>query len=72
MDHKLFVENYSSAAVNKLLNSIILFEGCKVFEYQTETDLLELKTKVQKTEYEMLYYGCEDSGLLCLKLKTLQ
>ena len=40
MDHKLFVENYSSAAVNTLLNS----EGCKVFEYQTETDLLELKT----------------------------
>ena len=44
MDHKLFVENYSSAAVNTLLNSIIYFEGCKVFEYQTETDLLELKT----------------------------
>ena len=40
MDHKLFVENSSSDTVNTLPDAIIYFEGCKVFEYQTETDLL--------------------------------
>ena len=40
MDHELFVKNSSSDAVNTLQDTIIYFEGCKVFEYQTETDLL--------------------------------
>ena len=33
MDDELFIENRSSAAVNTLLNTIIYFEGRKVFEY---------------------------------------
>ena len=50
-----------------------LFEGRKVFEYQTETDLLnlELKIRVRKIEDPMLYYGCKDSGLLCWKLNKV-
>ena len=76
MDHKLFVENSSSAAVNTLPNCIIYFECRKVFGYQTETDLLhetnlELKIKVWKIDNGMLYYGCKDLGLLCRKLKRL-
>ena len=76
MDHKLFVKNSSSTAVNTLPNNIIYFKGSKVFEYQTETDLLyetnlELKIKVQKIEDGMLYYGCKDLGLLSQKLKRL-
>ena len=39
MDHKLVLENPSSAVVNTMPNHY-LFEGRKVFEYQTETDLL--------------------------------
>ena len=39
MDHELLLENYSSAAVNTDEYHYI-FEGRKVFEYQTETDLL--------------------------------
>ena len=72
MDHKLFVENSRSAAVNTLPNYIIYFEGRKVFEYRTETDLLhettnlELKVKVWKIDD-----GCKDLGLLCRKLKRL-
>ena len=76
MDHKLFVKNSSSTAVNTLPNNIIYFKGSKVFEYQTETDLLyetnlELKIKVRKTEDGMLYYGYKDLGLLSWQLKTL-
>ena len=57
---------------NTLPNNIIYFEGRKVFEYQTETDLLyeinlELKIKVRNIEDGMLYYGCKDLGLLCRK-----
>ena len=37
MDHE---EIYSLAATNTLPNTIIIFEGHKVFEYQTDTDLL--------------------------------
>ena len=40
MNHELFVEDFSSDAVNTLSNTIIYFEGRKVFEYQTETYLL--------------------------------
>ena len=76
MDHKLFAENSSSTAVNTLPNKIIYFEGRKVFEYQTETDLLyetnlELKIKVRKTEDGVLYYGCKDLGLLSWKFKKV-
>ena len=39
MDHKLLLENYSSAAVNTDEYHYI-FEDRKVFEYQTKTDLL--------------------------------
>ena len=39
MDYKLVLENSSSAAVYTLLNTN-LFEDHKVFEYQTEIDLL--------------------------------
>ena len=40
MDNNLFVENSNSDDVNTLPNIFIYFKGCKVFEYQTETDLL--------------------------------
>ena len=39
MDHDLVLENSSSAAVNTV-ESHYLFEDRKVFEYQTEADLL--------------------------------
>ena len=39
MDHKLLLENYSSAAANTDEYHCI-FEDRKVFEYQTKTDLL--------------------------------
>ena len=40
MDHELVLENSSSAAIYILPNTINLFAGHKIFEYQTETDLL--------------------------------
>ena len=39
MEHEVVLENSSSFTVCKLLNTII-YEGHKVFEYQTKTDLL--------------------------------
>ena len=40
MDQELVLENSSSAAVYTLPNTIIYLKVCEVFEYQTETDLL--------------------------------
>ena len=40
MDHKPVLENSSAAAVYTLRNTTCLYEVCKLFEYQTETDLL--------------------------------
>ena len=53
MDLELFVENSSLATVNTLPNTITYFEVRKVFEYQTEADLLyytklELKKKAKR------------------------
>ena len=45
MDQELVLE---SSAVVYTMEYHYLFEGCKVFEYQTETDLLN--KRVQKTE----------------------
>ena len=73
MDHELLLENYSSAAVNTDEYHYI-FEGRKVFEYQTETDLLTQPRTYDKSgniEEQMLYYGCKNSGLPYWKLKTL-
>ena len=39
MDYKLVIENYSSAAIYTLQNTITFLRP-KVFEYQTETELL--------------------------------
>ena len=39
MDNELVLETYSSAAVNELQN-IIISLTVRLFEYQTETDLL--------------------------------
>ena len=42
MEHELVLKNSNSAAVNKLPNTIIYLKAIKykVFEYQTERDLL--------------------------------
>ena len=40
MDHELFLEKSSSAAVYTLLNTFIYLKALNYFEYQTETDIL--------------------------------
>ena len=74
MDHELILVNSSSADVNTLPNTIIYLKAVKysnIKQRQIFLTNLELKIRVQKTEDQMLHYGCKDSGLLCLKLKIL-
>ena len=74
MDHELILVNSSSADVNTLPNTIIYLKAVKYSNItlrQIFLTNLEPKIRVQKTEDQMLYYGCKDSGLLCLKLKIL-
>ena len=40
MEHILVLENFNSAAVLHTVKYHYLFEGHKVFEYETDTDLL--------------------------------
>ena len=74
MDHGLVPENSSSAALNTLPNTIIYLKAVKYLNIRLrqiyETNL-ELKIIVQKSEDQMLFYGCKDLALLCWKLKML-
>ena len=68
MDHKLVLENSSSATVYTALNTITYLKDIKYSNirlikiYEME---LEHKIRVQKIEDHMQYYDHKDSGLLC-------
>ena len=77
MYHELVIEDSTSAAVYTLSAAEYhyLFEDYKVYHNLNIRQIywsdLELKTRVQKFEDQMLYCGCEDLELLCWKSKTL-
>ena len=70
MDQDLVLENSGSAAVYTLPNSIIYLKALNYLHVRPR-QIIKLKLSMQKSEDQMLYYGCKDSGLLFLKLKTL-
>ena len=74
MDHKLALENSSSAAVNILPNSIIYLKALKYVNIRLRQIFktnLEYKIRMQKIEDRMLCYGYKDSRILRWRLKTL-